>query len=215
MCTHFESIGPKAPPYHLTHPTPPTLHPATQIYSHTTRFALACNTSSKIIEPIQSRCAILRFSRLSDDVRGLIGLDWVWVGLCWLGWMIATGWSSFGRAVPAPTHIHRPTPLQFPQQIHRSCWTGSGRYARRRAWATRTTASRRSSSPPRRVYFHFCKFVRCMCGCMCVCGVVMACAGRHTHTYPRTPVISPHHPNTKTTRNNKRAHQRRVTCATP
>ena len=37
-----------------------------EIYSSTTRFALACNISSKIIEPIQSRCAILRYSRLSD-----------------------------------------------------------------------------------------------------------------------------------------------------
>mmetsp|Transcript_11267 Transcript_11267/g.20935 ORF Transcript_11267/g.20935 Transcript_11267/m.20935 type:complete len:261 (-) Transcript_11267:757-1539(-) len=38
-----------------------------EIYASTTRFALACNTSSKIIEPIQSRCAILRYSRLSDS----------------------------------------------------------------------------------------------------------------------------------------------------
>jgi len=38
-----------------------------EIYSNTTRFAFACNQSSKIIEPIQSRCAILRFSRLKDD----------------------------------------------------------------------------------------------------------------------------------------------------
>jgi replication factor C subunit 2/4 len=38
-----------------------------EIYSSTTRFALACNISSKIIEPIQSRCAILRYSRLSDQ----------------------------------------------------------------------------------------------------------------------------------------------------
>ncbi|CAL6422270.1 unnamed protein product [Bathycoccus prasinos] len=37
-----------------------------EIYSATTRFALACNLSDKIIEPIQSRCAIVRFSRLSD-----------------------------------------------------------------------------------------------------------------------------------------------------
>eukprot|EP00928_Gymnodinium_smaydae_P055804 TRINITY_DN3927_c0_g1_i1.p1 TRINITY_DN3927_c0_g1~~TRINITY_DN3927_c0_g1_i1.p1 ORF type:complete len:317 (+),score=97.30 TRINITY_DN3927_c0_g1_i1:88-1038(+) len=36
-------------------------------YSKTTRFALACNISSKIIEPIQSRCAILRFGRITDE----------------------------------------------------------------------------------------------------------------------------------------------------
>ena len=38
-----------------------------EIYSNTTRFALACNQSSKIIEPIQSRCAIVRYSKLSDQ----------------------------------------------------------------------------------------------------------------------------------------------------
>lgn len=38
-----------------------------EIYSNTTRFALACNISTKIIEPIQSRAAILRYSRLSDE----------------------------------------------------------------------------------------------------------------------------------------------------
>lgn len=37
-----------------------------EIYSNTTRFALACNYSEKVIEPIQSRCAILRYSRLTD-----------------------------------------------------------------------------------------------------------------------------------------------------
>ncbi|XP_012835443.1 PREDICTED: replication factor C subunit 2 [Erythranthe guttata] len=38
-----------------------------EIYSSSTRFGLACNTSAKIIEPIQSRCALVRFSRLSDQ----------------------------------------------------------------------------------------------------------------------------------------------------
>ncbi|KAK3859473.1 hypothetical protein Pcinc_034421 [Petrolisthes cinctipes] len=37
-----------------------------ELYSNTTRFALACNNSEKIIEPIQSRCAMLRYSKLSD-----------------------------------------------------------------------------------------------------------------------------------------------------
>lgn len=32
-----------------------------------TRFALACNQSSKIIEPVQSRSAILRFSQITDE----------------------------------------------------------------------------------------------------------------------------------------------------
>ncbi|CAG84897.2 DEHA2A13574p [Debaryomyces hansenii CBS767] len=38
-----------------------------EIYSNTTRFAFACNQSSKIIEPLQSRCAILRYTKLSDE----------------------------------------------------------------------------------------------------------------------------------------------------
>jgi replication factor C subunit 2/4 len=38
-----------------------------EVYSATTRFALACNNSTKIIEPIQSRCAVLRFTRLMDS----------------------------------------------------------------------------------------------------------------------------------------------------
>ncbi|KAH8908872.1 DNA replication factor C-like protein [Coniochaeta sp. PMI_546] len=37
-----------------------------EIYSNTTRFAFACNQSNKIIEPLQSRCAILRYARLTD-----------------------------------------------------------------------------------------------------------------------------------------------------
>lgn len=37
-----------------------------EIYSNTTRFALACNNSEKIIEPIQSRCAMIRYGKLTD-----------------------------------------------------------------------------------------------------------------------------------------------------
>lgn len=37
-----------------------------EIYSKTTRFAFACNIFDKIIEPIQSRCAVVRFNRLND-----------------------------------------------------------------------------------------------------------------------------------------------------
>lgn len=37
-----------------------------ELYANTTRFALACNTSDKLIEAIQSRCAMLRYTRLSD-----------------------------------------------------------------------------------------------------------------------------------------------------
>ncbi|RHY08576.1 hypothetical protein DYB37_004570 [Aphanomyces astaci] len=39
-----------------------------EVFSSTTRFALACNNSTKIIEPIQSRCAILRYTRLKDEM---------------------------------------------------------------------------------------------------------------------------------------------------
>ncbi|KAL0075398.1 P-loop containing nucleoside triphosphate hydrolase protein [Phycomyces blakesleeanus] len=38
-----------------------------EIFSNTTRFVLACNQSNKIIEPIQSRCAIMRYSKLTDE----------------------------------------------------------------------------------------------------------------------------------------------------
>lgn len=38
-----------------------------ELYSGTTRFALACNNSEKIIEPIQSRCAVVRFAKLTDE----------------------------------------------------------------------------------------------------------------------------------------------------
>jgi len=38
-----------------------------EIYSSTTRFCFACNQSNKIIDPIQSRCAILRYGKLTDE----------------------------------------------------------------------------------------------------------------------------------------------------
>ncbi len=37
-------------------------------FSNNTRFILSCNYSSQIIDPIQSRCAVFRFTPLEDDV---------------------------------------------------------------------------------------------------------------------------------------------------
>ncbi|MFC7074897.1 replication factor C small subunit [Haloarcula halophila] len=39
-------------------------------FSNNVRFILSCNYSSQIIDPIQSRCAVFRFSPLSDEAVG-------------------------------------------------------------------------------------------------------------------------------------------------
>ena len=71
----LSSCIPLAPLVSLRNSTHPSMTAGAQqalrrtmeIYSNTTRFALACNMSNKIIEPIQSRCAILRYAKLRDS----------------------------------------------------------------------------------------------------------------------------------------------------
>lgn len=51
----------------LTRDAQPALRRTMEMYTNTCRFILSCNYSSNIIDPIQSRCAVFRFSSVSDD----------------------------------------------------------------------------------------------------------------------------------------------------
>lgn len=59
-------VGNSLTAYSMTPGAQQALRRTMEIYSTTTRFAFACNQSNKIIEPLQSRCAILRYARLTD-----------------------------------------------------------------------------------------------------------------------------------------------------
>lgn len=51
----------------LTHSAQQALRRMIEAYAKTTRFAMACNSSTKLIDAIQSRCNIIRFSKVTTE----------------------------------------------------------------------------------------------------------------------------------------------------
>ena len=59
---------------HNTRDAQPALRRTMEMYTNTCRFILSCNYSSNIIDPIQSRCTVFRFSPVDDDaIVGRLG----------------------------------------------------------------------------------------------------------------------------------------------